>query len=109
MDISLDELGVGDTVVIKPGEKIPVDGEIIKGSTSIDESMLTGESVPVFKEIGADVAIEAADVVLVKSNPLDAVYIIKLAKSTYKKNVPKSSMGSRIQHFCNSNCSRSSL
>ena len=55
VDISLDELSVEDQVVIKPGEKVPVDGEIIKGSTSIDESMLTGESVPVFKEIGAEV------------------------------------------------------
>jgi Cu2+-exporting ATPase len=55
MDIPLDELGVGDHVLIKPGEKVPVDGEIIKGNTNIDESMLTGESVPVFKEIGAEV------------------------------------------------------
>jgi Cu2+-exporting ATPase len=54
-DVPLGELIVGDQVVIKPGEKVPVDGEIIKGSTSIDESMLTGESVPVFKEIGAEV------------------------------------------------------
>ena len=55
MDVSLDELSVEDQVVIKPGEKVPVDGEIIKGSTSIDESMLTGESVPVFKGMGAEV------------------------------------------------------
>ncbi|MEJ7445711.1 heavy metal translocating P-type ATPase, partial [Staphylococcus hominis] len=40
---------VGDHIIIKPGEKIPVDGVIIKGITSIDESMLTGESIPVDK------------------------------------------------------------
>jgi len=54
-DVPLDELMVGDRVVIKPGEKVPVDGEIISGNTSIDESMLTGELEPVFKEIGAEV------------------------------------------------------
>jgi Cu2+-exporting ATPase len=55
MDVPLDELSVGDNVVIKPGEKVPVDGEIIRGNTSIDESMLTGESEPLFKENGAGV------------------------------------------------------
>lgn len=55
IDVPLNELVVGDQVVIKPGEKVPVDGEIIMGSTSIDESMLTGESEPLFKEIGAEV------------------------------------------------------
>lgn len=52
MMVPLNEVIVGDTLVIKPGEKVPVDGEIIKGSTSIDESMLTGESIPVEKTIG---------------------------------------------------------
>ena len=55
MDVPLDELAVGDRVLIKPGEKVPVDGEIIRGNTSIDESMLTGESEPVFKEVGSEV------------------------------------------------------
>ncbi|MBX5318630.1 copper-translocating P-type ATPase [Staphylococcus caprae] len=50
--VPLDEVIEGDTLIIKPGEKIPVDGEVIKGSTSIDESMLTGESIPVEKVIG---------------------------------------------------------
>jgi Cu2+-exporting ATPase len=55
MDVPLDELSVGDNVVIKPGEKVPVDGEIIRGNTFIDESMLTGESEPLIKENGAGV------------------------------------------------------
>ncbi|MCG9812240.1 heavy metal translocating P-type ATPase [Staphylococcus argenteus] len=49
--ISLNDVRVGDTLIVKPGEKIPVDGTIIKGMTSIDESMLTGESIPVEKNI----------------------------------------------------------
>jgi Cu2+-exporting ATPase len=55
LDVPLNELAVEDHVIIKPGEKVPVDGEIIRGTTSIDESMLTGESKPVFKEVGAEV------------------------------------------------------
>lgn len=53
--IPVEDVIVGDTLIIKPGEKVPVDGEIIKGHTSIDESMLTGESIPVEKTIGASV------------------------------------------------------
>ena len=43
---------MGDVILVKPGEKIPVDGEVIEGSTSVDESMLTGESIPVEKNVG---------------------------------------------------------
>ncbi|GEQ06009.1 copper-translocating P-type ATPase [Staphylococcus gallinarum] len=49
--VPLNEVKVGDYLVIKPGEKIPVDGTIIKGTTSIDESMLTGESIPIEKNV----------------------------------------------------------
>ncbi len=51
----IEEVEVGDIIIVKPGEKIPVDGEVIKGSTSVDESMLTGESMPVNKTIGSSV------------------------------------------------------
>jgi P-type Cu+ transporter len=55
LEIPLEEVVVGDILYIKPGEKIPVDGKIIEGNSAIDESMLTGESVPVDKTIGDDV------------------------------------------------------
>ena len=55
LEIPLEEVVVGDIVIVKPGEKLPVDGEIIEGTTSIDESMLTGESIPVEKSIGSNV------------------------------------------------------
>lgn len=48
-EISIDEVQVGDVIVVRPGEKLPVDGVIISGTTAIDESMLTGESIPVEK------------------------------------------------------------
>lgn len=55
MIIPIEEIIVGDIILVKPGEKLSVDGEIIEGSTSIDESMLTGESIPVEKTVGSTV------------------------------------------------------
>lgn len=54
-DVPLNELIVGDTVLIKPGEKIPADGIVINGETSVNESMLTGESKPITKKIESKV------------------------------------------------------
>ena len=52
-EIPIEEVVVGDTILVKPGEKIPVDGEIVEGNTAVDESMLTGESLPIDKEAGS--------------------------------------------------------
>ena len=54
-EVTLDEIVKGDTVICKPGEKIAVDGEVVEGSTHIDESFVTGESTPSKKEIGSKV------------------------------------------------------
>ncbi len=51
-DVSLDQIVVGDSLRVRPGEKIPVDGEILDGRVAVDESMVTGESMPVTKEVG---------------------------------------------------------
>ena len=53
--IPIDEVIVGDIVLVKPGEKLPVDGEVVEGATAVDESMLTGESIPVEKTVGSKV------------------------------------------------------
>ena len=52
IEVSLDELIAGDRVLIKPGEKVPVDGEVVEGNTSVNEAMLTGESKPIAKSKG---------------------------------------------------------
>ncbi len=51
-DVSLDQIAVGDRLRVRPGEKIPVDGELLDGRVAVDESMVTGESMPVTKEVG---------------------------------------------------------
>jgi Cu+-exporting ATPase len=55
MDVPVEEVIVGDTVIVRPGEKIPVDGRITDGASAVDESMLTGESLPVEKKAGDEV------------------------------------------------------
>lgn len=52
IEIPIGQVVVGDTLVVKPGQKIPVDGEIVSGNSSIDESMITGEPIPVDKTVG---------------------------------------------------------
>jgi Cu+-exporting ATPase len=55
IEVPLDSLMVGSVVVIRPGERIPIDGLVIEGRSSVDESMLTGESMPVSKSVGSEV------------------------------------------------------
>ncbi len=54
--VSVEEVNIGDIFVVRPGESIPVDGEIVEGNTAIDESALTGESIPVDKTVGSHVS-----------------------------------------------------
>lgn len=58
VDVPIEDVVTGDIVIVRPGEKIPVDGVVVKGNSSVDESMLTGESIPVEKNIG-DIVIGA--------------------------------------------------
>ena len=55
VEVFIEEVQVGDIIIVRPGEKMPVDGVVIEGETSVDESMLTGESMPVTKAVGDDI------------------------------------------------------
>ncbi len=54
-EVQLDAIGIGDRLRVRPGEKVPVDGSVVEGRSSVDESLVTGESMPVTKEVGASV------------------------------------------------------
>jgi P-type Cu+ transporter len=54
-DVPIDEVKVGDIIIVKPGEKVPIDGTVTEGYSSVDEKLLTGESIPVEKTVGSQV------------------------------------------------------
>jgi Cu+-exporting ATPase len=84
LEIPLEEVVVGDTIHVKPGEKIPVDGEIIEGYSAIDESMITGESVPVDKASG-DMVIGST----INKNGFIKVEATKIGKDTALAQIVK--------------------
>ncbi|MCA9140318.1 MAG: copper-translocating P-type ATPase [Planctomycetales bacterium] len=55
IDLNIDDVVIGDRVIVRPGEKVPVDGTVVGGASSVDESMITGESMPVEKFVGSEV------------------------------------------------------
>src|SRR5699024_6952361 len=54
-EVQLDQVHVGDRLRVRPGDKVPLDGEVLEGRSNVDESMVTGEPLPVKKELGAKV------------------------------------------------------
>jgi heavy metal translocating P-type ATPase len=95
IDIKASEVRVGDKVVIRPGELVPVDAVIIEGAASFDESSLTGESMPEVKEIGArllsgSVNLDGAVVAKASASAEDSQYqlIIRLVKAAQSSQAP---------------------
>jgi len=93
-EVMIEELKAGDKVLVKPGEKVPVDGEVIKGETSINEAMLTGESKPVFKKvkdkvIGASINGEGSIIVLVEKTGKDS-YLSQVINLVHQAQESKS-------------------
>lgn len=84
LEIAIEEVAVGDQVIVRPGEKIPVDGAIVKGKSAIDESMITGESIPVDKNIG-DTAIGST----INKNGTLTIEATKIGKDTALAQIVK--------------------
>ncbi|TDT57295.1 heavy metal translocating P-type ATPase [Fonticella tunisiensis] len=105
-EIPIDEVEVGDIIVVRPGEKIPVDGVVVEGATSIDESMLTGESIPVEKQPGDNVfgaSINKNGMIKFKATKVGKdtalAQIIKLVESAQGSKAPIARMADIISGY----------
>jgi Cu+-exporting ATPase len=103
VEVAVDRVGVGEVVVVRPGERVPADGEVIEGRTHADESMLTGESLPVPKGPGDKVtggAVNAEGLIALSVTAVGAqsvlARIIELVESAQAKKAPIQRLVDRV-------------
>jgi len=103
VDVALADVRVGDLVVVRPGERVPVDGEIVEGASEIDESMITGESLPVAKHPGDRAtggSVNAEGLLLIRTLAVGAestlARIVRLVESAQTKKAPIQRLVDRV-------------
>jgi Cu2+-exporting ATPase/Cu+-exporting ATPase len=103
MEISIDQVALGDVVIVKPGQKIPVDGVVVEGSSFVDESMLTGEPIPVEKNRDAQVVagtINTTGTFNVKATKIGSetllAHIIKMVEEAQGSKAPIQALADKI-------------
>ena len=103
MEIPIDEVRLGDVIIVKPGEKIPTDGIVVKGESSVDESMVTGESLPVDKSKGKNVigaTINQDGILYIKATKVGKdtflAHIIDLVEQTQSEKIPIQKLADKI-------------
>lgn len=103
LEVSIDEVKVNDIMIIKPGEKIPTDGVVVKGESSVDESMVTGESLPIDKLKGSNVigaTINQDGILYVKVTKVGKdtflAHIINLVEETQSSKIPIQKLADKI-------------
>jgi len=103
LDIPIEDVQIGDVVLVRPGEKIPVDGEAIAGNSTVDESMVTGESIPIEKKMGDRVigaTINKAGSLQIKASHIgkDSVLsqIVQLVKDAQGSKAPIQRLADRV-------------
>ncbi len=106
IEVLVDNVVIGEQILIKPGSRIPLDGIVLEGATSVDESMLTGESIPVEKEIGAEVIggsmnFQGAIVVTVTRVGSDTTLakIVKMMEDAQGKKAPISKLADKVAGY----------
>ncbi len=106
LEVSIDEVDVGDKIVVRPGEKIPVDGKVIEGESSVDESMATGESKPVSKNIGEDVigsTVNQTGLLKIETTKVgDDTFlsqVAELVEEAQGSKVPIQGLADRVTHY----------
>jgi P-type Cu+ transporter len=102
-DLAIDQVRVGDTVLVRPGEKIPVDGVVLDGRSTVDESMLTGESLPVSKGAGEEVigaTLNGSGLLRVQATKVGAetalAQIIRLVEEAQGSKAPIQALADRV-------------
>lgn len=102
-DVPVESVVVGDILLVKPGEKIPVDGKVWKGTSSVDESMLTGESMPVTKNVGDGVygaTMNAAGVLYIQASKVGAdtvlAQIVNMVSEAQMNKAPIQKLADKI-------------
>lgn len=105
-ETDLAEVKVGDTLKVKPGEKIPVDGTVIEGRSSVDESMVTGESIPVEKETGSKVTggtINATGSFLMRAEKVGSdtllAQIVKMVSAAQRSRAPIQKLADQVASY----------
>lgn len=104
--VPVDELEIGDLIVVKPGERVPVDGIVVKGISSIDESMITGESIPIEKKKGDEViggTINKSGVLIFKAEKVGKdtalAQIVKLVQEAQGSKAPIARLADTISSY----------
>lgn len=105
-EIQLEELQVGDIIVVRPGEKIPTDGKVIEGQSSVDESMATGESMPVGKTAGDEVigaTINQEGLLKIQATKIGKdtflAQVVKLVEEAQKSRIPIQEFADKVTSY----------
>ncbi|HLC00905.1 MAG TPA: copper-translocating P-type ATPase, partial [Candidatus Bathyarchaeia archaeon] len=103
VEVGIDDVQLGDTIVVKPGEKIPTDGEVIAGYSSVDEKLVTGESIPVEKNVGSEVigaTVNKAGLLKIRATKVGEdtalSQIIKLVEEAQASSAPVQKFADRV-------------
>ena len=105
-DVALSEVAIGDLLRVRPGEKVPVDGSVVEGHSSVDESMVTGEPIPVEKAVGAKVVggtMNATGSFVVKAERVGAstllAQIVKMVSEAQRSRAPIQRLADRVASY----------
>jgi Cu+-exporting ATPase len=105
-DVALSEVGIGDLLRVRPGEKVPVDGSVVEGHSSVDESMVTGEPIPVEKAAGAKVVggtMNGTGSFVVKAERVGAstllAQIVKMVSEAQRTRAPIQRLADRVASY----------
>ena len=106
LELPIEEIEVGDRLRVRPGERIPLDGIVLEGASSADESMLTGESMPVIKKVGDEVsggAINGSGTLVIKveriAGDTTLAQIVRLVEQAQSRKAPIARLADTVSHY----------